>query len=277
MAALPSGSAVILLCFEARMLEMVMGGKKKVEVLPSQAMWVAAGTFNWVVPDGVKSISAVAIGAGAHGAYGTFDGVTTTVGGVGGSLRYNNAISVTPGETLTIIVGAGTSNLGYTTGGIGWVDGKDTSILRGSTVLLKASGGRATKDAMVANSLGAGGGDGGVRIATSSTQGAPGSGTGGYYGDGGGTTAGATPTDTTAGKAGTMTSNTVNGVNISGGNNGIGSQLYGTLVKGTRCGVSAGVARRSSDNARAYAGAGVGGVRIMWGDTRAFPENADDV
>lgn len=259
------------------MLDMMMGGKKKIEVLPSQVMWAVAGTYSWKVPDGVKSISAVAIGAGARGAYGTIDGVSTTVGGVGGSLRYDNAITVTPGETLTVIVGAGTSNLGYTTGGIGWADGKDTTIMRGSTVLLKASGGRATKDAMVANSLGAGGGDGGVRIATNTSSGAPGSGTGGYYGDGGGTTANNTPTDTTAGKSGGMSSNTVNGVNISSGANGVGSQLYGILVKGTRCGIAAGVARRSSDNARAYAGAGAGGVRIMWGDTRSFPENADDV
>lgn len=259
------------------MFELMLGGKKKVEVLPGQAMWVTAGTYSWVVPDGVRSISAVTIGAGSRAAYGTIDGVSTTVGGVGGCLRYNNAIAVTPGETLTIVVGAGTNNLGYTTGGISWANGNDTYIMRGTAVLLRASGGRATKDAMDANSIGPAGGDGGVRIATNTTSGAPGSGTGGYYGDGGGTTANATPTDTTAGKAGGMSGNTVNGVTISSGASGVGSQLYGTVVKGTRCGIGAGVARRSSDNARAYAAAGAGGCRIMWGDTRAFPENADDV
>lgn len=62
-----------------------------------QQVFSANGTF--VVPAGVTSIAAVVIGSGGA----NFD----NDGGAGGGLSYNNAIAVTPGESLTVVAGLG--------------------------------------------------------------------------------------------------------------------------------------------------------------------------
>ena len=61
------------------------------------------GTYSFTVPTGVTSICAVAIGGGGGGASDVNDGG----GGGGGGLQYRNNVAVTPGETLTVVVGAG--------------------------------------------------------------------------------------------------------------------------------------------------------------------------
>ena len=68
------------------------------------------GTFDWTVPAGVTSICGVAIGGGGGGmcSRGTSSGSQVTAsGGGGGGLGYFNALSVTPGDTVEITVGAG--------------------------------------------------------------------------------------------------------------------------------------------------------------------------
>lgn len=255
------------------MLEMLFGSKPIVEAEPGQKLFTVA-TTSWIVPDGVKSICAVCIGAGSR-AY--LSG--TASGGMGGALRWLNAIPVTPGETLTVQVGQAASNLGYTTGSVGPVNGGDTTILRGSTVLLRAAGGRQTKEAQLAACINGQGGLGGTPITGSSSTGLPGSGAAGYFGDGGGGAANAQPeSDTSAGKAGGVSSNTVNGQTITSGANGAGTRGQGAgVVAGTAYGAGGGSARRSSDNAKAYSNTGPGGCRIIWGTDRSYPSNAVDV
>jgi hypothetical protein len=68
-----------------------------------QQEFITPGFHQFTVPTGVTSISAVAIGGGGGGASNVNDGG----GGGGGSLQYRNDISVTPGETLTVVVGEG--------------------------------------------------------------------------------------------------------------------------------------------------------------------------
>lgn len=77
--------------------------------------YFTAGTYSFVVPAGVTSVSAAAIGGGG-GAFG--GGGSAGGGGGGGAFRYVNNISVTPGATITVTVGAaGTSGLSTSNGG----------------------------------------------------------------------------------------------------------------------------------------------------------------
>jgi hypothetical protein len=81
--------------------------------------------FAWTVPSGVYSISVVCIGAA--GGYGGVGG-----GGGGGALCYRNYIDVTPGEVLSIHVGA-TGSYGYS--------GAPTSATYGGQSLVQTSKG----------------------------------------------------------------------------------------------------------------------------------------
>lgn len=78
------------------------------------ATYTTAGTFTYIVPSGVTSVSAVVVGGGGGGAGLNpgnpglpFYGPPKRYGGGGGSLRWQNNISVTPGESLTVVVGGG--------------------------------------------------------------------------------------------------------------------------------------------------------------------------
>ena len=105
---------------------------------PGQEHWTASsGSFSWTVPAGVTFISAVAVGGGGGGG-GANSGNIGPQGGSGGGLSYQNDIAVTPGETLTIVVGAAGNggNIGASGG-----NGGDSEIRRSSTVLLEARGG----------------------------------------------------------------------------------------------------------------------------------------
>jgi len=68
------------------------------------------GTFNWTVPAGVTQITVEAWGGGGAGG-GSDDYITCKgaggAGGGGGAYATNSTVSVTPGQNLTIVVGAG--------------------------------------------------------------------------------------------------------------------------------------------------------------------------
>lgn len=70
----------------------------------SEVTFCNPGVYSWTVPTGVSSISAVAVSGGNAG--------TSTLGGPGGTLVYQNNIPVTQGSTLYVIVGAGGSTAG---------------------------------------------------------------------------------------------------------------------------------------------------------------------
>lgn len=66
-----------------------------------QVEYTTAGTHTWVVPAGVTSVSAVAIGPGGN--------CIGAKGAGGGALTYVNGYTVTPGSSYTIVVGSGGS------------------------------------------------------------------------------------------------------------------------------------------------------------------------
>jgi len=72
--------------------------------------FTTAGTFSWTAPDNVTSVCVIAIGGGGGGA-GAYDGTQDNARGAGGGggLGYKNNISVTPGQSYTVVVGEGGS------------------------------------------------------------------------------------------------------------------------------------------------------------------------
>jgi len=89
------------------------------------------GTYSFTVPTAVTSICAVAIGGGGGGASDVNDGG----GGGGAGLQYRNDIAVTPGETLTVVVGSGGAP------GVNAATGGDSGHYRRGTQLVYATGG----------------------------------------------------------------------------------------------------------------------------------------
>ena len=135
------------------------------------------GSFTWTVPAGITSVSIVAIGGGGGGS-GTFGSYVGLVGGAGAVV--NSTLTVTPGQTLNLVVGgggtAGTSFLVGVSGPFGGGGG----------------GGSSNIDAGTADQIIAGGGGGGGAAAPKYVGGLPGSvggnagGVGGAGGNGGG-------------------------------------------------------------------------------------------
>lgn len=108
------------------------------------------GSGTWVVPAGVTTIIVHGIGGGGGGG-GKACCYRPTAGGGGGSgyFSYDNVVAVTPGETLTITIGAGgaagtDSWTGYQPDQYSGRGGNGTasSLKRGSTVLLEWLGGK---------------------------------------------------------------------------------------------------------------------------------------
>lgn len=77
------------------------------------------GTYTWICPAGVTTVAAVAVGGGGGGGY-------NTPGKGGGALAYRNGISVTPGQSYTIVVGVGGSTTG--TGSTSVAGGNSTAF-----------------------------------------------------------------------------------------------------------------------------------------------------
>ena len=71
-----------------------------------QEVYTTPGTYTWVAPAGVTSVSVVAIGGGGGGD--RAGGCNTTgQGGNGAGLGWKNNYTVTPGSSYTVVVGAG--------------------------------------------------------------------------------------------------------------------------------------------------------------------------
>ena len=139
----------------------------------SQQAYTTAGTYTWVAPDGVTSVSVVAVGAGGRGSF-----TVGQQGGGGGELRYRNNMTVTPGNSYTVVVGALAGN--SSTAGF-------SQFTADSSVTVKAFGGSggAIGGAGGSGGTGTGGGNGGSGGTTDGNSSGTGGGAGGYSGNGG--------------------------------------------------------------------------------------------
>jgi hypothetical protein len=239
---------------------MVSGYFDEYTALPGQQEFTTAGTYTWIAPVGVTSVSVVAIGPGAANA------------GGGGGLTWANGLSVTPGASYTVVVGAG-GYVGYgsTNSNCSSFNGTACVALGGNSGGGAGGGGGLSQYALGASTFGGGYG------------GRWGGGAGGYTGNGG---VGYGDNNTTnAGSSGS------GGGGGGGGNQafpnnggGGGTGLYGIGSNGTYPGGGGSGGNSSSAGGTAslsgsYGGGGVyggaggasGAVRIIWGTGRSFP------
>lgn len=265
---------------------------------PGEQNFTTVGTTNFIVPAGVYQISAVAIGGGGGGSGADGARTETNTGGGGGALAYGT-IPVTPGELLTVVVGAGGTAPSGNPGGTGGI----SSIIRGVTTLLSGGGGGLGRERSVtagtagvsggtARQGGGNGGAGGTAAALAASGGTGGGGAGGYSGNGGTggnlTSNGSTGAGGGGGGGGGRTGTTAviagsgGGVGIFGsgadGTGGTAGGGGGNGGSGGASGVSTGGLYGGGGGARVdnagagYAG-GQGAVRIIWGTGRFYPSN----
>lgn len=257
-----------------------------VVAVTGQAAYTSPGTYTFVIPAGVTSISAVAVGGGAAGGGGG-------IGGSGGGLSYNNNYAVTPGDSWFVIAPSSGNTARLST---------STSFPYG-TKIVEATGGTA----FFPNGAGTGtaggssvsrtGGQGGNSSSTAYTGG--GGGAAGYSGNGGN---GYNQSSATAGTSGSGGGGAGGGAaqayfNALGkdflprGQSGGGVGILGEGSSGTynNSGPGAGGSGGSGGSTPNYStpsspgvygggsssssvSGGIGAVRIIWpGNTRQFP------
>lgn len=250
-----------------------------------QQAFTSPGTYSWIAPADVYQISAVCIGGGAGGGGGYAGG-----GGAGG-LGWKNAIPVTPGQSYTVVVGAG--GAGGAKGATIWeagagAHGGDSYFISTSTVCGRAGQG-GTSATTGGSYIGDGGGAGGSSGTYGSGYHYPGGGAGGYLGTGGTWASSKLETYVAGSGSGRMGFRSTSH-SPSGGGGGVGLRGLGAdaTVPG-QGGSGGGDAPAPATNYAATGGAGgapgggggagyhlggqgaPGAVRLIWGDGRAFP------
>jgi len=223
------------------------------------ATYTTAGTFSWVAPTGVTSVAVVAVGGGGNVGFVPTGGYPA---GGGGALAYTNSISVTPGNSYAVVVGAA--------GGVFGCGGGFSSF---NTSSVKAGGGQTNNSTTtggaggtVINGTGGSGGQGGSDPLLGTQAGYGGA--GGYAGTGGKGGDSNNLSNATAGSGGGG-----GGGNASGAAGG-GVGLYGQGTSGAAG--NPGVAG-SGGSGKLYGGGGgapsSGAVRIVWcaGGARGTP------
>ena len=252
---------------------------------PGQQAYTTAGTYSWVAPAGVNSVSVVAVGGGA--------GAPFSRGAPGGALAYVNNYSVTPGNAYVVVVGAGApgcTSFSYSGGdshfnatavraggglcsGVGGVVINGTGGAGGTVTTRSGAGaggyagaGGASASAGSAGNAGAGGagGSSGHSAVVGCNQ-YPSSGGGGVgiLGQGCNGAGGSAPSGTTSGSGGGGGSGGGTGLTYNGTSSGGNAGAYGG---------GGGAGGIISCTFKAGGSGGVGAVRIIWpGLTRSFP------
>ncbi len=264
------------------------------------SIYTTPGTYTWICPANVTSVSVVCIGGGGGGD----NGYGHSSGG-GASLGWKNDITVVPGNSYTLRVGQGGASGSQDYSGRYGSDGESSYFLNTSTVM----GGAGANGEGNQGYVGDGGGNGGAGQHNSSTSnGWGGGGCGGYNGAGGSTNAPSTqPASGSGGAGGGMSgsSDTIgagagggvgiygigaDGVNAtttgyggtggSGGNDGNNGSSVASGGQGGSYGGGGAMGAKDYLGSWFGRGGGAGGngaVRIMWGGGRSFPDNAPEL
>ncbi len=197
-----------------------------------QQAYTAPGTYSWTAPAGVTSVSVVAVGGGGGGSQ-----TWANPAGSGGGLGYKNNITVVPGQTYTVVVGAG-----GTTASVGGIGG--SSYFNSTATVEGCGGGNA--------------GTGTTGCANNNSSG------GGYVGDGGGA-GGNAPNYQSGGGAGGYAGNGGNGAGVGSGFNGSGGGggggYYYSSTYGTSAGGGVGILGQGTSGVAGTSGAGLEGGR----------------
>jgi len=262
----------------------VVVGGNDVPIDAGEQEWTTPGSYSWTCPADVTSVSAVCVGAGG-------DGGADKHGDGGGGLGWKNNISVTPGQSYTVVVGNKNSG-----GGDSYF--LDYNTVRGgggspSTTNNGGTGGDWTGD---------GGGNGGQGGSKNGSYAGGGGGAGGYSGNGGmggtGISFGASSGNQGNGGAGgggagaSWEGGAGGGVGLEGeGTNGAGASTYDSGGSGSygHCGKGGSGGDPQTFAAFPSLGPGSGGgggngiagsngaVRILWGLGRAFPSTSTEI
>ncbi len=263
----------------------------------NQVAYTTAGTYSWTAPAGVSSVSVLCIGGGGGGDTDVFSvpvgsNYSGSCGGGGGGLGYKNNITVVPGNSYTVVVGAGgVTALSATSGGNSYFISSGTVQGNGGTRGTTGGTGEGAGGGYVGDGGGNGGKGGGGRSFSYPAVGG-GGGAGGYSGAGGNGGDATDQSSATAGNGGGGGGGAMayySTVPMAGGygygGNGGGTGLLGLGSNGT-AGVYTGGASTggsgtagSSGTNQLYGGGGgatrnggVGAVRIMWpGNERSYP------
>jgi hypothetical protein len=248
-----------------------------------QAEFTSFGTYTWVCPEGVYSVSAVCVGAGGTGASSQFSYPAYAGGGAG--LGYKNNIPVVPGQSYTIQVGrrgewvANTASLPST----------NSFFISATTVAGNAGGFGGAGGSWGGTFVGDGGGNGGSGGVTIQNYASGGGGAGGYSGTGGsGGYSNTNAATNGSGGGGGGGGGTANGTRPVGGQGGgvglLGQGANGVAGSGWTITGSTYYANNatagSGGSGTSYGGGGGtyaryggdGAVRLIWpGDQRRFP------
>ena len=271
--------------------------------------------YAWTVPASVTSISMLAIGGGGGGSASTLssNGVAGGGGG-GGALSYTNNLSVTPGDIYTVYVGYGGDG-GTSSGNNNAFEGGFSAMYRGGNYVVYSQGGAKgsynVTSGYTANALGGGsygtintgGGNGGAGgNGSNGNGGGGGGGAGGYSGTGGqGGRYNVVPTAGSGGGGGgggavnsytsTVTSRGGGTAIFGQGSNGAASSGNNTSGNSSTQGYRGSEASATTIKSGEYGGGGCGAeddsgagggdgnrgvVRIMWGESRSFPNTNTD-
>lgn len=260
-----------------------------------QQAYTTAGTYSWTAPAGITSVCVVCVGGG---------GGTGYSGGGGGGLGWKNNIAVTPGQSYTVVVGAGGTG---TTGATDTVatSGGDSYFINATTVKGGGGGkgryfdqaGGISSGGTAGTYVGDGGGNGGAGgMGRDAYGGAASGGAGGYAGNGGdgGMATGGLDYAGNPGSGGAGGGGGADGYYGGGGGGGVGLLGQGASgtagAKGPRTSGTLGTSGTGGSGGLPatnvatlqggqYGGggsvngqyAGGGAVRIIWGLNRAFP------
>ena len=229
-------------------LQAVFMNQRSFGPTPSQQAYITTGTFSWVAPAGVTSVSVVTVGSGGTSQQ-------------GGALSYKNNITVIPANSYAVSIPVNSGGAGATrsyfnatcvvSAGGGTVRTGDGGGNGGCGAAGGGAGGYAGNGGNE-NTAGLGGGGGGGNVIICGCDAGGGGGGGvGILGQGSSGAAGTAPGG--GGKAGSGGSNGANGTLHAGGSGGAygGGRGAGIVSSGTPA---------------------VGAVRIIWpGTTRTFP------
>jgi hypothetical protein len=195
------------------------------------------GTFSWTAPVDVTQIELLVVAGGAGGGSAFYSCACGGGGGAGG-LIYNNTYSVTPGQTYTVVVGAG--GAGGTSGAAGSAGyGGNGGNSQFGNLIATGGGGGGNYPDVAGQTGGSGGGGGGAGGVTTSTS-IP------IYGQG---FLGGLETGTAAS----------NGSTASGGGGGAGASGGNGVAAGAAGSGGAGLAFNITGTYQFYSGGGGGG------------------
>ena len=166
-----------------------------ITTMPAEQTYTTPGTYSWVAPTGITSVSVVAVGGGG-GAGGGVNGAYQVQygGGGGGGLGYKNNITVVPGNSYTVVVGSGGTGGRYSQSQCtGQLSNSFEATSGGSSYFISlatVSGVGGTRGSIGCGATGGGytgtgGGTGGRGGSSSCSHTAGGGGAGGYSGNGG--------------------------------------------------------------------------------------------